>query len=164
MQAQKEVITVEEAIAILNQAIFPKGGNLGGVSEVRFRNPKVVNAIINKYGYKKIKEYELIRNTIYSPLWYKNTTYPGTSDYGGKSIRPLSKGIPSVVALSSVDGYIEIKVFSNSLYENLLNQLRAMNFMFVEFNYLGNGATYTNGQYDADVNNDNKNIRITKQY
>lgn len=152
------VMTIDDAIAILEQTCFYEVKDQWGTyTRTRFEDTQVVGKILKKYGYKQVDVYEVYRETEYRPIWYKNTSRPIETD----DIRPLKIGIPSTIGIT-VDRYIEIKVWSRNLYNNLQTQLEAHGFTFIDCDTWG--FNYTSGKYDARLNYEAMTVRIYKQY
>ena len=158
IQAQS-VISIKEAIAILDQAVVRDFEMVG------YKSPQTVSAIINKYGYKTLRSYDVYRLTDYPYLYYKNCTIPALMDSGQYPYtpKPSKNGVAIWVG---VDGYaVTITMFSQSVFNSLKNQIKGAGFEFINTDW--DGEHYNNGAYDLKCTSIQQNdyyVIISKQY
>lgn len=114
--------------------------------------------LARKYGYKTVKDYAIYRLDKYEAMLYKNCRLPkkmGNSGYEDTPL-PQAKGVSSYV---SVGNTIQMAVFNNKAYENLVEQIKGLGFSLQEEGY---EDRYSNGTIDIYIYKEKRLFRIEK--
>ena len=136
--AQPNVISVAEAIEI-------------------FENPERTANIMRQHDYLLKTNYEVYRLDKFPKMYYKNCrlakllTATQYSDYP----KPMKKGVSSYVAFK--DGAIIITVFNDQAYQNLLDQVVALQF---NLDMAGNEDIYVKGARRIACHRAGRSVRI----
>jgi len=123
-----------------------------------FNNHGLATAIAKKYSYKKMDDYSIYRLENYNVLLYKNCRLPkkvGSASYEDAPL-PLAKGTSSYVTVAQT---VQIAVFNNKAYQNLIEQVKGLGFSLTEQGY---EDKYSNGTIDIYTYAPKKLFRIEK--
>lgn len=159
----KQMATTTTAHAVDTTAIIQVEANREFLSIAEalqmMQDPSAAEKILPKYGYQFKKNYEIYRVNKYKAMFYKNCTLPKQTSTGAYLDLPKAqkKGTSSYVAISE---NIEIGVYNNKAYENLVNQiLGTPGFTLAHDGY---EQEYSNGTYSIYTYNPMRRIRIEK--
>lgn len=118
LNAQTEVITIKEAITILNEIGVVMSKKISEPDHVYFKSEETVKNIINKYGYSLTKDCFEVRIDNYPYVYYKNCNL-------SKEGLPKPKQRKSASMVTINEGLqVGIIIFSQELFNKLISQLK----------------------------------------
>lgn len=140
VDAHPEVISIAEGIDLL-------------------ANHDLTNTVSKKYSYKVIDNYDVYRLENYKTVMYKNCRLPKKVNATSYEDTPLPqvKGTSSYITVTQNN--IQIAVFNNKAYQNLLEQIKGLGFALTEQGY---EDKYSNGSIDIYTYAPKKLFRIEK--
>lgn len=140
VDVKSEVLTISDGIKL-----FDDNSNL--------------NAMAQKYGYKKLGKYEAHNLNSYDNMLYKNCSLPKKMKDGSymDMPKPMKNGVSSYVGM--VDGKLEIGVFNTKSYNQLVEQVEMAGFKLAQDGY---EKEYSNGVYSIFCYAPGKRVRIAK--